>query len=200
MLTAPGVRVNLKRFFAPACASAALGLFLSGCHDPNSSQGNPPTAQQIPPAAGPLTTTPTTAAPAKVVIYVLNPKATSEETLLMPREITVHHPEAPAKDAVTALLEARHSPLASGVSLRGISVDSSVATLDFSQSPIKAGGEGAQSAGLNALAMTLGQFPEISTYQIKVQGQDVKTFGEFTADSPMDVVRPSAPLEAKGSQ
>ncbi len=118
----------------------------------------------------------------------------------MPREIAVKHPASPAKDAVTALLEARRSPLAPGVSLRGVSVDSGIATLDFSQSPIKNGGEGDQSAGLNALAMTLGQFPEINSYQIKVQGQDMKTFGEFTADGPMDVIRPGTALEAKGGQ
>ena len=135
---------------------------------------------------------------AKVAIYVLNPKATTEEALLMPREVSVTHPESPAKDAVTALLEARRSPLAPGVSLRGISVNGGVATLDFSQSPVKHGGEGAESASLNALAMTLGQFPEINQYQIKVQGQDVKTFGELTADGPMDVIRPGTTLEAKG--
>ena len=118
----------------------------------------------------------------------------------MPREITLRHPEAPAKDAIEALLEARHSPLAAGVSLRGLSVDSTVATLDFSHSPIKEGGEGAQSAGLNALAMTLGQFSAINQYQIKVQGADVKSFGEFTTDGPMDVIRPGAKPAAEKTQ
>ena len=190
----------MKRFFVFACASAALALLLSGCHDEvNTPDNTPPQTPSVPSAAAPQTASPTAATPAKVVVYVLNPKAAGEETLLMPREITVQHPEEPAKDAVTALLEDERSPLASGVSLRGISVDSGVATLDFSQSPIKPGGEGAQSAGLNALAMTLGQFPEINSYQIKVQGQDVKSFGEFAADGPMDVIRPGAALEAKGS-
>lgn len=194
----------MNRVFAAAgLAAAGLGLLASGCHNQGNTQGNPPQdnppqAQTAPPGAAPLTP-PSAAAPAKVVVYVLNPKATSEEALLTPREITVRHPESPAKDAVKALLEAPHTPLAPGISLRGISVDNGIATLDFSQTPIKSGGEGDQSAGLNALAMTLGQFPEISTYQIKVQGQDVKAFGEFTADSPMDVIRPGAAPEAKGS-
>lgn len=194
----------MKRFFAAAfLAAAGLGLLASGCHNLGSSQGtSPPAASQTgPPTAGPQGTLPAAAIPAKVVVYVLNPKATTEETLLMPREIAVKHPAAPAKDAVSALLEAKLSPLASGVSLRGIAVDGGgVATLDFSQSPIKNGGEGEQSASLNALAMTLGQFPEISQYQIKVQGRDVKTFGEFSSDGPMDVIRPGTALEAKGSQ
>lgn len=192
----------MNRFFAaaylaPACLVAAgLGLLASGCHRPAATHGSPAPAESQ--AAPPAAASPA-APPAKVVVYVLNPKATTEETLLMPREIAVKHPELPAKDAVEALLEARHSPLAPDVLLRGISVDSGVATLDFSQTPLKAGGEGEQSAGLNALAMTLGQFREINTYQIKVQGQDVKTFGEFTTDGPMDVIRPGAVPEAKGS-
>ena len=187
----------MKRFFAAACLAAGLGLATSGCHNPANTQNNPASqAQPQTTPAAPLIAPPS-ATPAKVAVYVLNPKATTEETELMPREITVTHPNAPVKDAVTALLEVRRSPLASGVSLRGISVDSGVATLDFSASPIKEGGEGVQSAGLNALSMTLGQFPEISAYQIKVQGQDVKTFGEFSTDGPIDVIRPGTALEAK---
>jgi len=118
----------------------------------------------------------------------------------MPHEITLRHPEAPAKDAIEALLEAKHSPLAPTVSLRGLSVDGGIATLDFSENPIKTGGEGAQSAGLNALALTLGQFPAINQYQIKVQGTEVKSFGEFTTDGPMDVIRPGARPVAGDSQ
>ena len=186
----------MKRFFAAAFLAAGLGLLASGCHNQSSSQGNPaPAVSQTAPSTAGQQATP---APAKVVVYVLNPKATTEETLLMPREIAIKHPASPAKDAINALLEAKHSPLASGVSLRGIAVDSGIATLDFSQSPIKDAGEGEQSAGLNALAMTLGQFPEISSYQIKVQGRDVKTFGEFSADGHLDVIRPGTALEAKG--
>ncbi len=190
----------MNRFFAVCLAAAGLGLLASGCHSPAGTQNNPAPAgsQPAPPTAGPQAALPPDAAPSKIAIYVLNPKATTEETLLMPREVAVKHPASPAKDAVTALLEARHSPLAPDVSLRGIAVDSGIATLDFSESPIKAGGEGKQSAGLNALAMTLGQFPEINSYRIKVQGRDVKTFGEFSADSPVDVIRPGTALEAKG--
>ena len=191
----------MKRFFAAASlAAAGLGLLASGCHNQSSPNSTPAASQTGPPTAGPQTVVPSATTPAKVVVYVLNPKATTEEAVLVPREIAIKHPASPVKDAVTALLEAKHSPLASGVSLRGIAVDGGIATLDFSQSPIKDAGEGAQSAGLNALAMTLGQFPEISSYRIKVQGRDVKTFGEFTADDPMDVIRPGAALEAQGSQ
>ncbi len=186
----------MKRFFAAACLAATIGVAVSGCHSPANTQNTPssPAQPQAAPAA-PLVAP--SAVPTKVAVYVLNPKATTEETELMPREVAVTHPDAPIKDAVTALLNAHHSPLASGVSLRGISVGSGVATLDFSASPIKEGGEGAQSAGLNALAMTLGQFPEINSYQIKVQGQAVKTFGEFSSDGPLDVIRPGTALEAK---
>ncbi len=188
----------MKRFFAAASLAAGLGLLASGCHH-SSGPPNPPAAVPTPSAFSPQAAA-SSAAPTKVVVYVLNPKATTEETLLRPREVPVTHPKSPTKDAIVALLEARHSPLAPGTSLRGLSVDSGVATLDFSQSPIKGGGEGNQSAGLNALAMTLGQFPEINQYQIKVQGRAIQSFGEFTADGPMDVIRPGGALEAKGTQ
>lgn len=186
------------------CLPAALTLLLAGCHDPNSGPSDPSSQKSVPPTqAEKSLATPQTApalAPAKVVVYVLNPKATTEETLLMPREVPVLHPEEPVKDAVQALLDAPRSPLASGTSLRGVSVDGGIATLDFSESPIKTGGEGAQSAGLNALAMTLGQFPAIKSYQIKVQGTEVRSFGEFTTDGPMEVIRPGAQPAAEGGQ
>ena len=140
------------------------------------------------------------APPAKIVVYVLNPKATGDKDLLMPQEIPLQHPKEPARDAVNALLTAEHSPIAPGTSLRGISVDGGVATVDFSQSPVnETGGESGQSAAMNALALTLGQFPEISSYQVSVKGQPVKAFGEFTADGPMDVIRPDAEIAAKGT-
>lgn len=189
----------MKWRLAALCLPAALALLLAGCHESNSPKDEVPPAQtQTSPAVLPLTEP--AGAPAKVVVYVLNPKATTEEGVLMPHEITLRHPEAPAKDAIEALLEAKHSPLAPTVSLRGLSVDGGIATLDFSENPIKTGGEGAQSAGLNALALTLGQFPAINQYQIKVQGTEVKSFGEFTTDGPMDVIRPGARPVAGDSQ
>ena len=190
----------MKRLLAILCVSAAFSLVLSGCHDPNSPKSETPTpAQSQMPSAETPGTEPA-ATPAKVVVYVLNPKATTEEETLIPREVALRHPEAPAKDAIEALLQARHSPLAPAVSLRGLSVDGGIATIDFSHNPIKEGGEGAQSAGLNALAMTLGQFPAINQYRIEVQGTDVKTFGEFTTDGPMDVIRPGAKPAAEKTQ
>lgn len=187
----------MKRF-AAVCLAAGLVIAVAGCHNSPSPSPSPAPPQTAPTAATPLTTLPYVA-PAKVAIYVLNPKATTEESVLIPHEVPVRHPQTPVTDAVQALLKAPHSPLAPGVSLRGLSVDNGSAILDFSASPIKEGGEGAQSAGLNSLALTLGQFQQINTYQIKVQGEDAKSFGEFTADGPMEVTRPDAPLEAKGS-
>lgn len=189
----------MKWRLAALCLPAAFALLLAGCHESNSPKDEvPPTQTQTSPAVLPLTEP--AGAPAKVVVYVLNPKATTEEGVLMPHEVKLQHPESPAKDAIEALLEAKHSPLAPAVSLRGLSVDGGIATLDFSESPIKTGGEGAQSAGLNALAMTLGQFPTINQYQIKVQGTDMKSFGEFSNDGPMDVIRPGTKPTAEKTQ
>ena len=170
-----------------------LGAAVSGCHNsPSSSSTPPPTAEQPQPSAtaGPAP------APAKVVIYITNPKPTGDQDRLMPREIALLHPKEPAWDAINALLRSDQSPLMPSA-LRGLSVDGGVATLDFSRSPVnETGGESAQSTAMSALAMTLGQFPEIHSYQIEVKGQAVKSFGEFTADGPIDVIRPGAELQA----
>lgn len=188
----------MKRIFVSAALAALLGVAAAGCHDPQNSPSNspvsaPPAETQSPPA---ITAPP--APPGKIVVYVINPKATGDQDMLMPREITLHHPQEPARDAVNALLDSEHSPLVAGTSLRGLTIDSGVATVDFSQSPInETGGESAQSAALNALGMTLGQFPEINSYQIEVKGQPIKSFGEFTTDGPMDVIRPGGERQAE---
>lgn len=167
---------------------AAL-IAVAGCHDENNTSPSSPPDTSAPPAAS-VPATPV-APPTKIVVYVINPQATGDKDLLMPQETPLRHPKEPARDAINALLTAAHSPVAPGTSLRGISVDGGVATVDFSQSPVSdTGGESAQSAALNALALTLGQFPEISSYQVSVKGQPVKAFGEFTADGPMEVFRP----------
>lgn len=136
----------------------------------------------------------------KAVVYVVNPKAIGDQDPLMPRSVALHHSPSPVRDSVNALLQSDGSPLPSGTALRGITIDNGLATLDFSRSPInETGGEAAQSVALNALARTLGQFPEIRQYQIEVKGQLVKSFGEEgTLDGPMEVIRPDAAQQAKG--
>ena len=126
----------------------------------------------------------------EAVVYVVNPDATGDQDSLMPRTITLRHPDSPAREAVEALLTASGSPISPGTALRGITLDNGLATLDFSQSPVnETNGEGHQTDALTALARTLGQFPEIRQYQVQVKGQVVKTFGEFTTDGPIDVIR-----------
>ena len=167
----------MKKVFCGA--GLCLAVLATGCHRQAQSPVPPPTA---PPAA-----------PGKAVVYVVNPKATGAQDPLTPRTVKVRHPDMPARDAVDALLHAPGSPLPAGTALRGMTVANGLATLDFSQNPVdETGGEGHQSDALNALAKTLGQFPDIRQYQIEVKGQVVKTFGEFTTDGPMDVVRPEA--------
>ena len=190
----------MNRSLVFAALSAALGLAASGCHDPATP---PPGSPAAPPPAVTQTPSPavsTAPPPAKVVVYVLNPKATGDADLLTPRPITLRHPQSPAQDALTDLLQSAHSPIAPGTALRGVSIDSGVATVDFSQNPVnETGGESAQSAALNALAMTLGQFPNIQTYQILVKGRPQTSFGEFTTDGPMNVIRPDDPPKSEGS-
>ena len=125
------------------------------------------------------------------MIYVINPKATGNDDPLMSRTVSLTQPESPARSAVNALLSDPNTPMPAGTSLRGLTLDSALATLDFSRSPVnETGGEGGQGAALTALGRTLGQFPEIDKFQISVKGKLTKSFGEFTTDGPMDVTRP----------
>lgn len=179
----------MKRgFFLAAAGVAALAM--SGCH-----HDVPPLGPTPPPTA----VTPT--APDKTVVYVVNPKATGDQDPLMPRTISLRHPGTPARDALDALLKADGSPIPSGTSLRGFTIDHGLATLDFSRSPInETGGEGGQGDALAALSRTLGQFPEISRYQIEVKGQPVKSLGEEGAVAgPMDVTRPHTAEQGMGT-
>ncbi len=119
----------------------------------------------------------------------------------MARTVTLDNPQTPARDAVNALIHAADSPIASGTALRGITIDSGVATVDFSQDPVnETGGEGGQGDAMTALGRTLGQFPDIRQFQVEVKGQIVKTFGEFTTDGPIDVTRPSTVQQARRSE
>ena len=157
-------------------ASLTLSCVVSGCHRPTP---GPPPVVSTPPAPR-----------EKATVYVVNPKAKGSDDALMPRTVKLAAPQTPVRAAVDALLTAPGSPLPKGVALRGVTLDSGVATLDFSESPVdETGGEGHQTDALSALGRTLGQFPEISSYQIQVKGTPVTTFGEFTTDGPIPVTR-----------
>ena len=176
----------MKRFY---CAAAALfALALAGCHrDVKEPVPSPPVSPSE-------TVSPTPkASPGEAVIFVLNPKATGNDDPLMARTISLSHPELPLRSAINALLRDPNSPFPPGTALRGITVDSGLARLDFSRSPVnETGGEGGQGQALTALGRTLGEFPEIEKFQILVKGRLVTTFGEFTTDGPIDVTRPEA--------
>ena len=167
----------MRRPLLPAASAAcSLSLLLSGCHRPES---GPTPAVSTPPAPR-----------EKATVYVVNPKAKGSDDALMPRTVKLKTPQTPVRAAVDALLTAPGSPIPRGTALRGLTLDSGVATLDFSQSPVdETGGEGHQTDALTALGRTLGQFPEITSYQIQVKGTPVTTFGEFTTDGPIPVTR-----------
>ncbi len=183
----------MKKGLLPAAICAAM-LAAAGCHHDTPPTVTPPVSPSPPVASQP-------APRDKAVVYVINPKAKDDQDELMPRTVSLHHSASPVRDAITALLNAKGSPLPSGIALRGITIDNGLATLDFSESPINdTGGEGSQSPALNALSRTLGQFPEIKQYQIEVKGQPVKSLGEEgTLDGPMDVIPPDTEAQAKGT-
>lgn len=188
-----GERTDLKKGLLAAAVCAAV-LAAAGCHHDTPTPVTPPVLPSPPVASQP-------APRDKAIVYVVNPKATDDQDELMPRTVVLHHSASPVRDAVKALLRADGSPLPAGIALRGVTVDSGLATLDFSKSPIsETGGEGAQTTALNALSRTLGQFPEIRQYQIEVRGQPVKSLGEEGAlDGPIDVIPPDAVQQAKGT-
>lgn len=178
----------MKYSLVIALPAVGLALVVAGCSDLNNKPtGNSSAAASGSPQAVAMPETPRS----HTVIFVVNPNAKGEQDPLSPRTVTLADPNSPARDAVSALLQDPNTPLPAGTALRGITIDSGLATLDFSQSPVnETGGEGKQSEALTALARTLGEFPEINQYQIEVKGQIVKAFGEFTTDGPMDVTRP----------
>lgn len=158
---------------------SALALLAGGCHDPNT------------PAAGDAGPT---APKEQTNVYVINRNAKGDQDPLVAHSVPLHKSQTPAKDAVEALLQSPDSPIPKGTALRGITISSGVATVDFSQSPIsETRGEGPQSDALTSLSRTLGQFPDINQYQIEVQGKPMTSFGEQgTVTGPIDVVRAGA--------
>ena len=161
---------------SPLLVLPILALLAGGCHDPN-----------VPAASEPETTAPKDQAQ----VYVINRTAKGDQDPLVAQTVPLHKSLTPAKDAVEALLQSPDCPLAKGTALRGITISSGVATVDFSQSPVnETGGEGKQSDALASLSRTLGQFPDINQYQIEVQGKPMTSFGEQgTLTGPIDVVR-----------
>ncbi|MDQ2799611.1 MAG: GerMN domain-containing protein, partial [Armatimonadota bacterium] len=104
----------MKKGLLPAAVCAAM-LVAAGCH-----HDNPPVTPPVTPSP-PVASTPTPRD--KAIVYVINPKATDDQDELMPRTVLLHHSASPVRDAITALLNAKGSPLPSGIALRGITID-----------------------------------------------------------------------------
>ncbi len=191
----------MKKTFLVLLAALSLAFVGAGCNDVGSQKPGESASATPAPADATVTPqaetvtpgTPTPETPrSHAVIYVVNKNAKGDQDELTPQTVALADPQTPARDAVDALLQAPGSPLAPGTALRGITINDGLATLDFSQSPVnETGGEGGQGEALTALGRTLGQFPEIRQFQIKVKGQLVKSFGEFTTDGPINVTRPA---------
>lgn len=169
------------------CLALALTFALTGCHQRHSSEQPEP----MPPVVPTPLVTPPKNVPGEAVIYVDNPKSTGTDDLLIPRTVTLSHPESPARSAIEALLASKKTHIVAGTALRGLTIENGLATVDFSRDPVnETGGEGGQGAAIEAISRTLGQFPEIKTFQIQVKGKLTTAFGEFTTDDPMVVARP----------
>ena len=169
------------------CLALVSAFALAGCHHDHSS---------VPPAPVPtLALTPPKNLPGQAVIYVDNPKSIGTDDLLIARTVTLSHPESPARSAIEALLASKNTHIPAGTTLRGLTIENGLATLDFSRSPVsETGGEGGQGVALSSLGLTLGQFSEIEKFQIRVKGKLTTAFGEFTTDEPMAVTRPEKKL------
>jgi spore germination protein GerM len=139
--------------------------------------------------------------PHQAIIYTVDlARGTDANNYLVPQTIPLSDARDPAREAIQALLAVPHSPLPRGTKLRSIKIANGMATVDFSRPPVdETRGEEAQAQALEALQYTLGQFPNVSSFQITVRGRALPAIGE-AAGGPMDVIRPGdSPPESGGA-
>jgi germination protein M len=174
---------------------------LAGCAPHHASTPvNVPPSSPTPVVSG-NTPAPPPATPHQAVIYTVNTtQGTNASNYLVPQTIALKDPHDPAAEAVRALIAAPESPIPHSTKLNSIKIADGLATVDFSRSPVdETGGEEKQSQALEALQMTLGQFPNVSRIQITVNGQPLPAIGE-AAGGPMDAIRPGqTPPETGGA-
>lgn len=119
-----------------------------------------------------------------VVRYV----AMDGETPKLSKELTLHPGEDPHARSLAATVKSLGY---SDVRILKVNVESEAAMVDVSPALTSEGfSSTSEAALLEAMARTLGQFSEIKTFQLRIDGQIVDTLGHLELSEPTKVIRP----------
>jgi hypothetical protein len=81
----------------------------------------------------------------------------------------------------------------------GVEVKERVALIDFNPALTEGFGSMEEANLIKALQMSLGQFKEIDSFQVVIEGQVLDSLGHFEIDSPVPVIRPGKPVSDEAS-
>ena len=77
-----------------------------------------------------------------------------------------------------------------GTKVKSVKVSGLEATVDLSSQASTGFGSGDEAAFVNGILTTLGQFKDIGTVTITVEGQPIETLGHLELSGPQNVIRP----------
>lgn len=143
------------------------------------------------PLPAPAETKPTLAPQKTGVIYTVSPSG-GDDNNLVAHTVHLAHSQSPARDALQALIQADHSPIPEGTTLRSIKVADGLATVDLSgefQTHFH-GSETEEAQTINSILRTLGQFASIERVQFLVDGKPIDALSQLPLSGPLDVIRP----------
>lgn len=87
-----------------------------------------------------------------------------------------------------------------GAKALGMEVTRHNAMIDFNPAIQKGYGTIEEGNLIKALQMALGQFPDIKSFQLRIDGKVVDTLGNIDLTTPVDVIRPSGFSAASSSE
>ena len=178
-------------------ALALLGISaLNGCAPKTTPAPPAPArqAQQSPPLIAPGEH------PRTVTVYTVAQNGNGDANDLVPVTVPLEKSGQPARTALDALIEAKHSPLPKGTQVKSIKIEDGLATVDFSPEfkDNFHGSDTEEAQALNSILMTLGQFSTIQHVQILVNGAATDTLGgHLEISDPLDVITPASARQAR---
>jgi len=111
-------------------------------------------------------------------------------------DVSLSKPAADAQEGVRPEVDLVNQTLQSlqieGARAVGLDLQGHVAKVDFNSAIQKGYGTIEEGYLIKALQMALGQFPEISKFQIVVEGKAIDSLGNIDLSAPIDVIRPGA--------
>jgi hypothetical protein len=140
------------------------------------------------PIVVPKPSQPSPAAPTVVTVYV--PHMGANGIAFDTRPTALPEGAEPKMFAVREFLKASEI-VGPEVHLLGINVQDGVAHLAFNHEFDRGYGTFEEKSLLDGFAAALGQFPEILSYKLEIDGRDLKTIGSVSLDEPVPVIRPA---------